>query len=318
MFDNLKLKTPVYNYIKKYPYKSDCSNIPTDNGVLSVVESDNLKKDLTNRLLIIFAKAEMNKPEVNICLENIQIVLYVGSRDIAFCRHIAFNRLDGTPLLIEKIESNVALSATALNFSDYNTLLNDLINLYALPYIRYCVHIGMYRNYSIRKLLEINSVNWCNYILPIKKLCNNISIEVDTALCETTIDDLFSSKKLYAIYQKQHYRIIGPINELGVADYVISLQDKDKSDFLVDIRELCDIYEKEYYIESKNRLFKVDLVGKNSVIVEYEQLENYESYGFISLDPRSMWPGWEVDVSLIDAVKYKKKSIYQKILNQPK
>ena len=81
---------------------------------------------------------------------------------------------------------------------------------------------------------------------------------------------------------------------------------------MVDIRDINDIYEKQFYVEIKDKLFVVDLVGKDSILLEYGswKTDNYESYGLRWIDPRDMGPAWEGDVSLVEAVKYKRKSIY--------
>lgn len=270
---------------------------------ISVTESNICRE----KLFGLFDELEAGKSKSVYKLRNLQVCMHIYCYGSSFKRYIAFNRNNAMPVLVEEIDKTYL--GIQISYEQYIELLIALSDLLRLE--KFKIRITLYHGYTMRKLMRINSANCREYVLPIKDDKPVVCMVNGTGLYDATLEELFSIKETWAVYQEKKYIVSG-----GVCDGVLSLLDENGNSFLVDVYEVSDIYEKEYYIESKNRLFRVELTGRDEVIIEYKPGEYYESYGFKHLDPRGMGPGWEVHKSLIDSVKYKRKSKREIILNK--
>lgn len=305
---NYDFRILINEYYKIYPYKSTRSCFPVNGRYLSAEDSDKLRKQNIAILFAAIAEVEHKNQFFEIGFCNIQMALHLFSYETKFERYIAFHRKKGVPILVKEEKTDRRMQAIELNYEQYHHLLKKLMELPTIT-------ITTYHNFSIDDYLKINSNTWSNFVLPEKEFYTNSLLEVPAFLEETTIEHLLAPERFRAFYQQKEYIISFPITDIAFRDYVINLSRENGEDFLVDLRDVDDIQRENFFIEVGGNLFGVDAVGTNSVIVE-PRSGNYSSFGFKYLDPRSgMGPGWEVDVALIDAVKYKRESIYNGILN---
>lgn len=258
-------------------------------------------------LIGIFSAAREGKQRKIYNLYDLQIFMRIYSFRASFEAYVAFDRRNAMPVLVEKIDRDC--SGVTISFEQYTELLIGLDWLLRAKESKNEITVTVNYGYTLQKLMRINSANIREHILPFKKISPDYAPK-DTETYDITFEELSPQHTFNAVYQGREYTLSYPT----VRDGVLLLSDENGKSFFVEAYEVTDIYKKEYYIESKNKLFKVELAGGNAVIVEYKNGEYYESYGFRRLDPRGMGPGWEVEKKLIDAVKYRKKSKYETIL----
>ncbi len=301
----------VTSYKQRYPYVSDRACIPTENGLLSVAESNALKRRYTDRLLELVAQAERSDKRAFYYPQIIQLSFHVFSSAISFDRYLAFDRVSGCPLIAEKKES--LFWATPLTYAAYSTLLKGLEALTDFPHTPCAFTLTFFHDTSFGELLKIGCFENLHHVLPLRAYEPPERIAADDTLYDTTVDDMLTSPSLYAVLQREEYTVKQPLSVSSFEDYVVSLEDACGRRRLADVRELSDIYEKTWFITVADRRVPVILIGTTSVIIPFTPSADYTSRGFRRLDPRDMGPGWEVPVSCIHAVHYRKTSLYEAV-----
>lgn len=283
------------------------SNSPSkDNNILSKKE----RADLTQRQ-IQQAKNLLNTikngARKNVfSRKDIQIVAEIDFHSQKSRSYVVFCRTNGEPFLMDS-----SFNGTALDREKYREII-DMMSL--LSTIEYGVMITLYHNYSINDLLKIKSNNWRDYILPQKESYPEISeVEADNTLYNSNITELHARHKVYAVYDGKECEILSS----GLEDYVVSISNGKKTK-MVDLRDLSSIHKKEFYADIKGKLFEIIGVGKTTVLISYSNYDEAKSLGFKILDSRDFGNSCEVNVSSISSVKYKKKSIYTRILERLK
>lgn len=299
----------VRAYWQRYPFKSDGSVIPP----MHVAQSDHLRREIIGNLFRLMVETEIDETvQKPIVLSDVQLVLKLRATNVSFARCLAFERANGTAVLMERSHKNDGWKGVYINREQYTRLVNGLVTLQDTAVGRNVVEIMLYHGYTLQELKGINGTTWANYVAVKKEMYAPLEGVADEREYEGTLDDLKIHAQLWAVYQGHEY----PMGTTYPEDYVADLRLQDGKILRVDVRELEAIRKRIVYVDIQNTRLRVAAVGRNSILIPYERDKDYHNLGLRFLDPRDFGPAWEADMSMIDAVTYKKESVYTQVFNR--